>query len=127
MIRGYESYSSLTLQASYSEGGTVGCSPSSSEYTGSLSGSGDSEVQPDGSYYYSGSSGTHAGVLSGPSGADYDLRLFRWSGNSWSLVDSGTGSSAEESISYSGSSGYYYWRISSEGGSGDYSFCLDRP
>lgn len=127
MIRGYESYSSLTLEGSFSEGGTVGCSPSSTEYTGSLSGSGDSEVQPNGNYYYSGSSGTHDGVLSGPSGADFDLRLYRWSGGSWSLVDSANGGTAEESINYSGSSGYYYWRIASQSGNGNYSFCLDRP
>jgi len=95
-------------------------------YTGSLSGSGDSDVHPNGNYYYSGS-GTHEGWLEGPSGTDFDLRLYRWNGWNWSQVASSLSSSSSEHIAYNGSSGYYYWRIESWSGSGSYDFWLDRP
>lgn len=95
-------------------------------YTGSLSGSGDSDVHPNGNYYYSGA-GTHNGCLEGPSGTDFDLRLFRWNGWNWSQVASSLSSDSTESITYNGSSGYYYWRIESYSGSGSYDFRLTRP
>lgn len=96
------------------------------EYTGSLSGSGDYDWQPNGTYYFSGS-GTHRGWLSGPSSSDFDLYLYRWNGSSWSIVARSTSSNSEEEITYNGSSGYYTWRIHSYSGSGSYAFWLDRP
>jgi hypothetical protein len=97
------------------------------DYTGSLSGSGDTDVQPNGNYYLSGS-GTHRGWLRGPSGTDFDLYLYRWSGRlGWRVVAQSTSPDSEEEITYNGSSGYYYWRIVSYSGSGSYTFWLDRP
>ncbi len=96
------------------------------EYTGFLSGTGDSDVQPNGTYYYS-ASGTHEGWLEGPGGTDFDLSLYKWSGSRWSRVASSTSSSSSEHIKYTGSSGYYYFRISSYSGSGSYQFWLKRP
>ncbi|NBB91666.1 MAG: S8 family serine peptidase [Gammaproteobacteria bacterium] len=131
MLRGYSSYSGVSLVASFDEddgGGGGGGAPCSNctEYTGSLSGSNDSDVQPDGTYYYAGS-GTHNGWLSGPTNADFDLELYRWSGWGWNRVASSTSASSEEQISYNGSAGYYYWRVESYSGSGSYSFWLDSP
>jgi subtilisin family serine protease len=95
-------------------------------YTGSLSGSGDYDIHPSGSYYYSGS-GTHNGWLEG-NGPDFDLYLQKWSWwSGWSTVDSSTSPSSSESVSYSGSSGYYRWVIYSYSGSGSYDFWLQRP
>ena len=37
------------------------------------------------------------------------------------------GSSSTETISYSGTAGYYYWRVTSASGSGSYTFDLTRP
>jgi hypothetical protein len=91
-----------------------------------LSGTGDYNYHPNGTYYYS-SSGTHSGWLEGPPGTDYDLYLWRWNGFSWSTVASSTSASSSESITYNGSSGYYVWRIYSYSGSGSYDFWLDRP
>ncbi len=130
MIRGYRSYSGVSLVASFDEGGGGGGgggAPCSNcvEYTGSLS-SGSSAVQPNGNYYYAGS-GTHNGWLSGPPSADFDLSLYRWSGWSWSRVARSAGASSEEQISYNGSAGYYYWRVESYSGSGSYSLWLDTP
>jgi hypothetical protein len=108
-----------------SSGGSAPCT-NCTLYTGSLSGSGASQVQPNGTYYFS-SAGTHRGWLEGPSGTDFDLRLFRWNGSSWVQVASSLSSTSSEHISYNGSSGYYYWRISSWSGSGSYNFWLQRP
>jgi hypothetical protein len=95
-------------------------------YTGFLSGSGDVEFEPNGTYYFSGA-GTHRGWLEGASGTDFDLRLWRWNGSSWVTVASSLSSDSSESIAYNGSSGYYAWRINSWSGSGSYDFWLDRP
>ena len=100
----------------------TGCS----QYSGSLSGTGSSAVQPNGSYYYSGS-GTHQGWLVGPTNADFDLELYRWSGWGWSKVAQGVSSNSEEYVSYYGSAGYYYWRVKSYSGSGSYDFYLTNP
>lgn len=129
MVHGYSSFSGVDLVGSYTEGsddgGTTSCPSGYETFTGTLS-DGGSAYEPDGSYYYSGS-GTHNGDLHGASGTDFDLRLQKWNGSSWSTVDSSTSADSEESISYNGSSGYYVWKVESYSGSGDYLFCLDRP
>ncbi len=94
-------------------------------FTGYLS-SGGNKYEPNGNYYYS-SSGTHKGWLEGPSGTDFDLYLYKWSGSGWSVVKSSTSYDSSEYISYYGSSGYYIWRIRSYSGSGNYDFWLIRP
>jgi subtilisin family serine protease len=94
-----------------------------SAYSGSLSGSNDSDVQPNGTYYAG--SGTQRGYLRGPSNADFDLELYRWSGSGWSRVARSISSTSSEDITYSGaSSGYYYWRVRSYSGSGSYDFWI---
>ena len=106
---------------------STGCSLPE-KYSGSLSGSGDSDVHPNGTYFYTSVSGIHKGCLRGPtSGADFDLYLYKWNGVSWSIVARGESSSSSEDISYSGTAGYYYWRIYSYSGSGSYTFTLTKP
>lgn len=128
MLRGYSAYSGVTLEGDFSGDGGGGGDPCTgcTHYSGSLSGSGDADVQPDGNYYQS-AAGTHQAWLSGPSGSDYDLELYRWSGSSWVRVAQSASADSEEQISYNGTSGYYYWRILSYSGSGSYNFWLDRP
>ncbi|MFK7927200.1 MAG: M4 family metallopeptidase [Myxococcota bacterium] len=106
--------------------GSSGCSGYTTNSTGSLSGTGSSAVEPGGTYYYAGS-GTHAGCLSGPSSADFDLELYRWNGSGWSKMASSTSSTSSETISYAGSAGYYYWKVLSYSGSGGYDFGLTKP
>ncbi|CAN5689012.1 S8 family peptidase [soil metagenome] len=96
-------------------------------YSGSLSGTGASNVHPNGTYFYTSRSGTHRGCLRGPSSADFDLYLFKWNGRSWVQVAAGTTSSSSENVAYSGTSGYYYWRVTSYSGSGSYQFGMQRP
>lgn len=103
------------------------CAGLPEQFTGTLSGTGASQLQPHGSYYYSSVSGTHRGCLDGPDGVDFDLYLQRWNGSTWVTVYSGTSTSPDESFSYSGTPGYYTWKIYSYSGAGAYAFGLQRP
>lgn len=106
----------------------TGCSSLPETAAGSLSGAGDLDYYPtpDG-YFYSSVSGTHVGCLDGPSGVDFDLYLEKWNGSAWVVVAQGVTSAADEQITYSGTSGYYSWRVESYTGSGSYTFGFDRP
>lgn len=97
------------------------------KYTGSLSATGASAIQPNGTYYQSLGAGAHQGWLSGPAGTDFDLELYRWNGASWTKVAEGVGETSTEAVSYNGAAGYYYWRVLSYSGSGSYSFWLKKP
>lgn len=108
-------------------GGTPPPSGCSTAYSGSLTGTGDYDIQPDGTYYQSTTSGTHYGCLSGPSGADFDLYLYKWNGSAWVIVASSESASSTESITYSGTAGYYYWEIYSYSGSGSYTLTTGKP
>ena len=97
-------------------------------YTGSLSGTGASNYQPNGSYYFSSVSGTHKGCLVGPtSGADFDLFLQKWNGSAWVIVARSESATSNETISYTGTSGYYMWQVYSYSGSGSYNFWTVHP
>jgi streptogrisin C len=119
----------LTLLTS-GGGGTPSPTPTGGTctgYSGSLSGTGASQYQPNGSYYYSSASGTHRGCLDGPSGVDFDLYLQKWNGSSWSNVASATSSGPDETITYSGTAGYYRYRVYSYSGSGSYTMSISKP
>ncbi len=95
-------------------------------YTGSLS-SGQTLYQPNGSHYYSNSSGVHEGWLEGAAGTNFNLTLQRWNRRGWSTVASSAGTSSSERIRYNGNVGYYRWSLSSAAGSGEFNFWLTRP
>ncbi len=123
-LNGYSAASGVSLNATYAASSGGSCT----SYSGSLSGTGASAIQPNGTYYYSSVSGTHTGKLTGPaSGADFDLYLQKWNGSAWANVASGTSSSASENVSYSGTSGYYQWKVTSYSGSGSYTLCITHP
>jgi subtilisin family serine protease len=117
-------YSLLTPPSGGGGGGApcTGCTL----YTGSVT-SGGSSYQPNNTYYFSSVSGTHQGWLQGPAGTDFDLYLYKWNGSAWAVVASGTTSSNNETVSYSGTSGYYEWEVRSYSGSGSYSLWLKHP
>jgi subtilisin family serine protease len=108
-------------------GGTPPPAGCTETYGGSLAGSGDYDVHPNGTYFYSSVSGTHKGCLTGPAGTDFDLYLYKWNGASWSIVARGETSSSSETVTYSGTAGYYYWEVYSYSGAGSYTFKLSRP
>src|SRR6185503_2815632 len=97
-------------------------------YTGSLSSTGDADNHPNGTYYFSSVSGTHKGCLVGPaSGADFDLYLLKWNGSSWVTVAASESATSNETISYSGTSGYYMFQVYSYSGSGSYNLWILHP
>jgi aqualysin 1 len=96
-------------------------------YSGSLSGTGDYDYHPNGTYFYSGVSGTHRGCLRGPSGTDFDLYLYKWNGSYWAVVARSESTSSSEDIAYNGTAGYYLWEVYSYSGSGSYTFGMQRP
>lgn len=92
---------------------------SSTTYTGSLARAGKSAYQPS-------SSGTSVTIanqtvtLSGPTTANFDVKLEKKSGSTWSSVASSTGTTSSESIAYAGTSGTYRTSVKSVSGSGSY-------
>jgi hypothetical protein len=116
------------INALYGDSGGGGGAPCTgcTQYSGSLSGSGDSDVQPNGGSYRA-RSGTHRGYLRGPGNADFDLYLQRRSFGRWQTVASGTGASSDEDVIFNGSNGTYRWVVNSYTGSGSYDFYLDPP
>ncbi|GAA4947747.1 streptogrisin C [Nonomuraea thailandensis] len=117
----------LTLVTS---GGTdpppTGCQGYEETYSGSLT-SNQSVYQPNGSYYQTTVSGTHAACLDGPSGVDFDVYLQRWNGSSWAVVARGDSPNPDESITYNGAAGYYRYRVHAYSGAGSYTLGLNRP
>lgn len=119
-------FSGLTPDTT-SGGGTTDPCTGCTKYTGSLSGTGAAAYQPSGTYYYSSVSGSHKGWLRGPAGTDFDLYLQKWNGSSWVTVASSTGTTSTEQITYSGTAGYYTFRVYSYSGSGSYEFWTSHP
>jgi streptogrisin C len=103
-----------------------GCASGYTSYTGSIT-QGNDVFEPNNTYYQTTTTGTNSGILSGPSGKDYDLYLYKWNGSSWRVVASSTGPTDSETINYSGSAGYYEWDIYAYSGSGTFQFCLKHP
>ncbi len=95
--------------------------------TGTLA-NGGSAIAPSASPgYVQAGAGTFSLQLSGPSGADFDLFLYKWSGSAWIKVASSEGNTSSESISYNGTAGYYYAQVKSYSGSGNYSLTYAFP
>ena len=93
-------------------------------YTGYLAHKGQA-FEPDGGYF--GHNGGQINLsLSGPSNADFELALWKWSNGRWYVVASSTTSSSSESISYQAGSGYYTVRVYSYSGSGNYSLTIEK-
>jgi len=117
---------STTQAVTVSGGGTAPCTVCT-RYNGTLSGTGDSDIHPNGTWYFRGVSGTHRGWLIGPAGTDFDLYLQKWNGFFWVTVAASEGLTSQEQIAYAGTSGYYRWIVNSFSGSGSYSFWLQTP
>jgi streptogrisin C len=104
-----------------------GCQDYEITQTGTLSGTNAVQYHPNGSYYYSSISGTHRGCLDGPTGVDFDLYLQKYSGGRWVDVAGGTSSGPDETLTYSGTAGYYRFQVHSYRGSGSYTVGITNP
>jgi hypothetical protein len=87
--------------------------------TGTLANGGSAYV-PSAQGYTQGGTGTYQARLTGPSNADFDLYLYRWSGSAWTQVAKSEGTTSTEAINYNGTAGYYYLQVRSYSGSGSY-------
>jgi streptogrisin C len=76
---------------------------------------------------YDSPAGVQKGCLSGPSGVDFDLYLYKWTGAYWYVIASSLGPTASESITFDAPAGRYYWEVKAFNGTGNYSFELVRP
>ena len=70
--------------------------------------------------YMTTGNGTISAQLTGATGTDFELFLYKWSGSAWTKVASSAGPTSTESISYAGTAGYYYFEVKSYAGSGSY-------
>jgi streptogrisin C len=111
----------LTLRTD-SGGSTTTCTGYERTATSSLS-----DGQAAATKAFSAASGTHTGCLDGPSGADFDLYLQKYSSGAWQTVAQGITTSADELVSYTGTSGTYRWLVRSYSGSGSFTLGWNVP
>ncbi|WP_374437630.1 M64 family metallopeptidase [Inhella sp.] len=79
-------------------------------------------------YHYSANGGSFSATLSGPAApVDFELFLYKWNGSAWAVVAKSEGPTSQESISYSGTAGYYYWEVKSYSGSGGFTLRYSLP
>jgi len=94
-------------------------------YTGYLSGTNASAIQPSPYFYYNG--GTIKANLAGPaSGADFDLKLEQWNGSAWVQVASSTSPTSTEAITYNAAAAYYRITVYSYSGAGNYTLTVTK-
>lgn len=107
---------------------TSGSACTGTTVSGSFTGAtGQSQIQPGGTYYQTTVSGIQKGCLVGPGSADYDLYLDKWDGTKWVQVAASEGSTASETITYTGAAAYYRYRVVNYAGTGAYSFTYSKP
>jgi subtilisin family serine protease len=87
---------------------------------------GQYEYHPNGTYFYAPAGAQH-GCLRGPNDADFDLYLLKWDGSSFAPVAQGVSISSNEDVTYSGTAGYYMWKVTSYFGKGGYTGAIRRP
>jgi subtilisin family serine protease len=97
------------------------------KWNGILAATGSSSYQPDGSYWYQGTSGYIQGWLAGTGGTDPDLYLLRWNGSAWVYVASSTSFTPNERIVYLGTAGYYRFQVYAYSGAGSYDLWANHP
>ena len=121
------------LQTTFLNGGNPDPDPdpeptacSEQTFTGSLN-PGAEAYEPNDTYYQTTTTGVHRGCLTGPAGADFDLYLLKWNGSGWTTVAEGATPAASEKVEYTGTAGYYTWRIHAYSGSGSYTLKTDTP
>jgi Zn-dependent metalloprotease len=119
-IYAYATFSGVSIKATYG-----GSAPTCTSVSSSLSGTGAQYLSAQ---YTSSVSGAHTGKLTGPaSGADFDLYLQKLSGTTWTQVAAGESATANENVTYNGTSGTYRWRVYAYSGSGSFTLCTTHP
>ncbi|MER6827636.1 S1 family peptidase [Streptosporangium sp. NPDC000563] len=102
------------------------CTGYSRTVTGTLA-NGQSVYQPNNRYYQSTADGIHSACLAGSGSVDFDLYLQKWNNQSWVTVATSESPTPNEKITYTGTAGYYRYRIVSFSGSGAYTLGYNAP
>jgi M6 family metalloprotease-like protein len=101
----------------------VGVVAAGQTYTGYLS-AGAQMIHPSPWFEYAG--GTIKAALTGPSTADFELKLERWTNSAWLKVADSTSPTSTESISYPAPAGYYRITVYSYSGAGNYTLTVTK-
>ncbi|WP_406311619.1 S1 family peptidase [Streptosporangium sp. NBC_01639] len=88
---------------------------------------GRSVYQPNGRFYRSTADGVHFACLDANDGSDLDLYLQKWIGRSWATVATSAGPGPDEKITYTGTAGYYRYRVTASSRSTPYVLGYRRP
>lgn len=107
----------------YASGG----SGAGTQVSGSLGGAGAVSYQPGGNYVTSAQGGTFRMQLAGPASANFDLLLYRWINNAWTLVARSNQAGSADTLSYTGPAGYYLAGVYSVSGAGAFTLSYDFP
>ncbi len=97
------------------------------KWNGALTGTGNSQYQPDGVYWFQGTAGYIQGWLAGTAGTDPDLYLQRWNGAAWVNVAGSASVTPSERVVYLGSAGYYRLQIYAYSGAGSFDVWANHP
>ncbi|GAA3508488.1 hypothetical protein FHR32_002333 [Streptosporangium album] len=88
--------------------------------TGTLT-AGKSVNQPNDRYYTTITRSVHSACLDATDVTDFDLYLQKWNGRSWVTVATADSPYPDEKITYTGTAGFYRYRVTAASGSGPYS------
>lgn len=109
---------------SFTVGDTVIEPPVGETYSGNLQDK-QQAIEPNGTWFqYAG--GAMSLALTGPSNADFDLKIERWQGGAWQQVAVSETPTSTEQINYSASSGYYRFIVYSYSGAGNYTLSVTK-
>lgn len=97
------------------------------KWNGVLTATGTSQYQPDGSYWYQGTTGYIQGWLTGTAGNDADLYLHRWNGSAWVSVAGSASVTPNERIVYLGTPGYYRFQVYAFSGANSFDVWANHP
>lgn len=97
------------------------------KWNSTLTATGNSQYEPDGTYWYQANSGYIRAWLEGTGGTDPDLILQRWNGSAWVAVASSASITPKERVNYLGSAGYYTLRVYAYSGAGTYDAWATHP
>lgn len=120
---GYASGLSVTNISPAAQTISFDVGPAGDVYTGYLAHQA-SVIQPSPYFLYAG--GTLRINLTGPSNADFELKLEKWDGSVWQKVAESTAPTSTESITYTAANAYYRITVYSYSGAGNYTLTVQK-
>lgn len=106
-------------------GGGGGEDDTSEVYRGNLRGSNDTQIQPDGNWFYF-EGGRITATLQGPANSDFQLLMYGWQNSQWQEIARSITPGSSERIQTNVPRGYYYFSVASYFGSGTYELRISK-